>query len=117
MAKYSTFVLDKLFIFEKVTDLMADDEKCGCSATERLKVPKAMTCGDAVAILSRTWRVHSVAETEKKALFYGKLMLEKEMVLSLRINSKKNAIQITARGAQQGFIDSVLREFKAMVMH
>ena len=101
---------------EEVLELMENEDKCGCSATERLKVPKERTCGDALDTLVRVWRLSNVTMTDKKAMYYGKLMLDKELVVYVRTNTKKNAVEITAKGQDQGFVDSMLQQFKAMVM-
>merc|ERR1712087_155411 len=93
---------------EDVMSLMENEDRCGCSATSRLKVPKDRTCADALDILSTVWRLSSVSRSEKKALLYGKLMLGKELVVYVRISSKKNALEVTAKGQDQEFVDSML---------
>lgn len=95
---------------------MENEDQCGCSATERLKVPKDRTCGDALDTLVRVWRVSNVSMTDKKSMYFGQLMLDKVLVVYVRTNTKKNAIEITAKGSDQGFVDSMLLQFKSMVM-
>merc|ERR1712048_483565 len=101
---------------DSLMQLIEDDEKCGFKASEKLKLPDTVSCGDALDSLVKIWRVHNITMTDKKSTYHGKLMLDRHLAAYVKTNKKKNAIQITLSGHKQEFLDKMLEEFKSIIL-
>merc|ERR1712048_472866 len=101
---------------DSLMQLIEDDEKCGFKASEKLKLPDSVSCGDALDSLVKIWRVHNITMTDKKSTYHGKLMLDRHLAVYVKTNKKKNAIQITLSGHKQEFLDKMLEEFKSIIL-
>jgi len=100
---------------DKLMELV--DEKCPCKASDRLKLPDSISCGNALDLLVKVWRVHNITMTDKKSTYYGKLMLDHDLAVYVKTNKKKNAIQITLSGHNQEFLDNMLEELKFVLLN
>merc|ERR1712176_1003495 len=102
---------------QSLMKIVEDKEKCPFKTSERLKLPKNISCGDALDQLVKIWRVNNITMTDKKSTYYAKLMLNKHLAIYVKTNKKKNAIEITLSGSQQEFIEAMINEFKSILLN
>merc|ERR1712228_247331 len=111
------FVTNEFEIKNEENLMKIVEEKCEFKASDRLKLPDSISCGNALDLLVKIWRVHNITMTDKKSTYYGKLMQNNHLAVYVKTNKKKNAIQITLSGHKQEFLDNMLEEFKSILLN
>jgi len=115
------FIISESERYQQIVDkqslmkIAEDEEKCKYKITERLKLPKNISCGDSLDTLVKIWRVHNVTMTDKKSTYYASLMLDKHLTIYVKTNKDKGAIEMTLSGHKEQFLQNMLTEFKAIL--
>jgi len=94
-----------------------DKEKCGYRASEKIKLGDNRSIADSLDTLVKIWRVNNITSTKSKATYFAKLMKDKYLAIYIRTNTKKNAIEMTINGTEQEYVDSMLEQFKSIVLN
>lgn len=102
---------------ETLLKFVDDKEKCGYKSCEKIKLGQNKSIADALDTLVKIWRVNNVTTGKSKATYFAKLMQNKYLAIYVRINTKKNAIEITLNGTQQQFVDAMLEQFKSIILN
>ena len=80
------FVMSSQNSFENATDLTEFAENnCTSQAKKTIKLPENRSIAEALDTLVKVWRVEIVDSSEKKASYYGKLMLDKHVAILVKV--------------------------------
>lgn len=106
------FVMQSQDSFESEQQLMDFLEtECPNKSTKKIKLPKSRSIAEALDMLVKVWRVEIVDSSEKKATYYGKLLLDRHIGIYVKTSKKsKQTLQLSIMSSDENFGQAMLQE-------
>lgn len=81
-----SYVMSSSNSFSNETELTQFiDNNCESSVKKVIKLPQNRSFAEALDTLVKVWRVEIVDSSEKKAIYYGKLLLDKHIAIWIKV--------------------------------